>query len=429
MLNWAKTSYIRAVLGATLLLAAIIGLLLSAQNSVRAQDILRIAAVVNDDVISIYDLSARINIVIASSNLKNAPELRRQIAPQVLRTLVNEYLQTQEAIRLNFAATDSDVEFTIKQIEQKRGMGEGGFNKFVHANQLDREALLAQIRAEISWTKLIRRRLSSAISVGEDEIDEALARLEGNRGQPEYRVAEIFFSIESTSQEREIIDTAENLLRQVRQGAAFPEIARQFSQNATSAVGGDIGWVIPGQLPAEIDAIMPAMAPGDISDVIRTLDGAHIIKLIDRRTVLTANPLDARVHLAQLIVEDFGANSENVLDQIRQSHAESKNCADMIRRTANFTSSQSGELGELGLRDLPLDLRKAVINVQAGNLSVPLPFGRGIRILMVCSRVEAEVELPTRETMRRDIGNRRLELQARRYLRDLRRSAFVDFRV
>jgi len=429
MLNWVEISYTRAVLGAALLLAAMIGLLLPPQNPARGQDIMRIAAVVNDDVISIYDLAARINIVVASSNLRNAPELRRQIAPQVLRTLVDEYLQTQEATRLDIVATDSDVEFTIDQIEQNRGMGEGGFDKFVRANRLDRDALLAQIRAEIAWTKLIRRRLSSAISVGEDEIDEALVRLESSRGQHEYRVAEVFLSIESTSQEQEIIDTAENLLTQLRQGAAFPEIARQFSQSATSAVGGDIGWVIAGQLPAEIDTILPAMAPGDISDVVRTFKGAHILKLIDRRIVLTANPLDARLHLAQLIVENFGADSESVLDQIRQSHAESEDCADMLRRTASFTSSQSGDLGELGLRDMPLDLREAVLNVQTMNLSAPLPFGDGLRILMVCSRVEAEIKLPTRDSMRQDISNRRLELQARRYLRDLRRSAFVDFRV
>ncbi len=429
MLNWVEISYTRAVLGAALLLAATIGLLLPPQHAARAQDIMRIAAVVNDDVISIYDLAARINIVVASSNLGDAPELRRQIAPQVLRTLVDEYLQTQEATRLDIAVTDRDVEFTINQIEQKRGMGEGGLDNFVRANRLDREALMAQLRAEIAWTKLITRRLNSAITVGEDEIDEALARLESSRGQPQYRVAEIFLAIESTDQELEIMKTAENLLTQLRQGAVFPEIARQFSQSATSAVGGDIGWVIERQLPAEIDAILPAMAPGDISDVVRTFDGAHIIKLIDRRTVLTANPLDVRLHLAQLIVEDYGADSETVLDRIKQSHAQSKDCSDMLRRTAEFTSSQSGDLGELGLRDMPLDLREAVLNVQAMKLSAPLPFGRGFRILMVCSRVEAKVELPTRDSMRQDIGNRRLELQARRYLRDLRRSAFVDFRV
>jgi len=117
------------------------------------------------------------------------------------------------------------------------------------------------------------------------------------------------------------------------------------------------------------------------------------------------------------------------LEQIRLLHAQSENCPDMLRQTANFTSSQSGDLGELRLGDMPQELSQAVQDLQAMQLSAPLPFGRGFRILMVCSRVEAEVELPTRESMRRDIGNRRLELQARRYLRDLRRTAFVDFRV
>jgi len=429
MLNRVEISSIRAVLGAALLFAAVVGALIQPQSPARGQEIMRIAAVVNDDVISIYDLAARVKIVVASSNLRDAPELRRQIAPQVLRTLVDEYLQTQEAARLDIAVTERDIEFTIDQIEQKRGMGEGGFDKFVRTHRLNRDALLTQIRAEIAWTKLIRRRLNSAISVGEDEIDEALARLENSRGQPEYRVAEIFLSIESTAQEREIMKTAENLLTQLRQGADFRGIARQFSQSATSAVGGDIGWVILGQLPVEIDTILPAMAPGDISDVVHTFDGVHIIKLIDRRTVLTANPLDSRLHLAQLIVEDFGADSEPVLEQIRLLHAQSENCPDMLRQTANFTSSQSGDLGELRLGDMPQELSQAVQDLQAMQLSAPLPFGRGFRILMVCSRVEAEVELPTRESMRRDIGNRRLELQARRYLRDLRRTAFVDFRV
>ena len=429
MLNRVEISSIRAVLGAALLFAAVVGVLIQSQSPARGQEIMRIAAVVNDEVISIYDLAARVNIVVASSNLRDAPELRRQIAPQVLRTLVDEYLQIQEATRLDIAVTDRDVEFTIDRIEQGRGMGVGGLEKFIRTHRLDREALLAQIRAEIAWTKLIRRRLNTAISVGEDEIDEALARLESSRGQPEYRVAEIFLSIGSTAQEREIMKTAENLLTQLRQGAEFRGIARQFSQSATSAVGGDIGWVIIGQLPAEIDAILPAMAPGDISDVVRTFDGVHIVTLIDRRTVLTANPLDSRLHLAQLIVEDFGADSEPVLAQIRRLHAQSEDCPDMLRRTANFTSSQSGDLGELSLGDMPLELRQAVQNVQAMQLSAALPFGRGFRILMVCSRVNAEVELPTRESIRQDIGNRRLELQARRYLRDLRRAAFVEFRV
>ena len=265
--------------------------------------------------------------------------------------------------------------------------------------------------------------------MGEDEIDEALERLEDSRGQPEYRVAEIFLSIESPEQEREIMRTAENLLVQLRQGADFRGIARQFSESATSAVGGDIGWVILGNLSKQIDTILPDLAVGELSGLIRTFDGVQIVKLIDRRNVLTADPLDTRVHLAQLIIDDFGADRDLMIDHIKGVHGEAADCADMLERSDQFASPQSGDLGELTMGDMPVELREAVRNAKAGQLSAPLPFGNGFRILMVCDRIEAKVDLPTRAALRQDIGTRRLELQARRYLRDLRRAAFVDFRV
>ena len=419
----------RAIVGAALFIAVALGLLAPPPHQARGQEIMRIAAVVNDDVISIYDLAARIDIVVASSNLTDAPELRRQIAPQVLRSLVDEHLQIQEANRLDIAVGDKEIQFAINQIEKNRDIGVGGFDSFVNAHRLDREAVVVQIKAEIAWSKVITRRLNSAITVGEDEIDEALARLESSRGQPENRVAEIFLSIESPEQEREILKTAGNLLAQLRQGAEFTGIARQFSQSATSAVGGDIGWVIAGQLPAPIDAVLPDMAAGEISKIIRTFDGVHIVKLLDRRTVLTADPMKTRLQLAQLIIDDFAANQELVQEKIARAHAEAESCADMLRLSADFISPQSGDLGELSLGDMPLDLRQAVSQMEAMALSAPLPFGGGFRILMVCERDEATIDLPSRSDLRQAIGNRRLELQARRYLRDLRRSAFVDVRV
>ncbi len=418
----------RLVLGVALILATVFGLV-APPPSARGQEIMRIAAVVNDDVISIYDLAARVNIVVASSKLRDAPDVRRQIAPQVLRTLVDEYLQTQEAARLDIEVSKRDIEFAIDQIEKRQSLGERGFDNFVRNNRLDRDAVVAQLKAEIAWSKLISRRLNSAISVGEDEVDEALARLEENRGQPEYRVAEIFLTIESPEQEREIMKTAENLLVQLQQGADFRGIARQFSESATSVVGGDIGWVIIGQLSKQIDSILPGLAVGKVSGLIRTFDGVQIIKLVDRRNLLTADPLDTRVHLAQIIVDDFSNDRELILEHIRDVHSDAKDCADMLERSSKFASPQSGDLGELKIGDMPVDLREAVQNSMAGQLSQPLPFVNGFRILMICDRIEVKVELPTRAALRQDIGNRRLELQARRYLRDLRRAAFIDFRV
>ena len=105
----------RAIVGAALFIAVALGLLAPPPHQARGQEIMRIAAVVNDDVVSIYDLAARIDIVVASSNLTDAPELRRQIAPQVLRRLVDEHLQIQEANRLDIAVGDKEIQFAINQ--------------------------------------------------------------------------------------------------------------------------------------------------------------------------------------------------------------------------------------------------------------------------------------------------------------------------
>lgn len=394
-----------------------------------AEEIMRIAAVVNDQVISIYDLAARINIVVAASNIADAPELRRQIAPQILQKLVNENLQTQEAVRLNLAVTDLDIKNTLARIEQNLGVGPGGFENFITSRKLDREAAIQQVTAEIAWGKVVSARLRSKISVGEDEIDEVLTRLKNSRGQPENRIAEIFLAIQSPDQEEKISQTARNLILQLKQGGNFSSIAQQFSQSATSAVGGDVGWVIKGQLPKPIDQALSSMKKGEVSDVIRTFDGLHIIKLVDRRFILTANPLDAKLTLIQLITDGKVENNLLFKDKLDEVRSKSKNCGDILSLSSEFTSSQSGYLGTVTLRDLSPKLQKVVRSLQIMEISEPLSFKSGYRILMVCKREEKIVELPSRSSLRRDIGNRRLELMARRYLRDLRRSAFIDFRI
>ena len=394
----------------------------------QSQEIMRIAAVVNEDIISILDLRNRINIVISRSNLKDSTQLRRQIAPQILRVLIDERLQMQEAARLDINITDADVTSAIKQIEINRKLNKGGFKDIISKNKLDYDSVITQLRAELAWSRVISRKLRSKISVGEDEIDETLSRLESSRGQPENRIAEIFLSIETPTQESETIKIAENLLDQLKNGAEFSGIARQFSESATSAVGGDIGWVVAGELPINIESALEEMSKNQISQVIRTFDGVHIIKLLDRRYILTADPLKTQLHLAQFVIADR-KDRQKLLSAYSKAKLEVPGCENMINLTRNIVLPQSGSLGSIKLGDLPADLRAAVNRLAANEISTLLDFGDNYRILMVCSRKEEVISLPSRDSLRQDIGNRRLELQARRYLRDLRRAAFIDIRV
>ena len=176
-----------------------------------------------------------------------------------------------------------------RTVEERNGIDAGGFDEFLRSQGLDASTVSDQLRAELLWSKLVRSRLGPSVSVGEGEIDEALARLEANRGRPEYRVAEIFLPVESGDRENEVLAAATSLYEQLAAGAGFAQIARQFSQSATAAVGGDIGWVVEGQLPSEIEALLARMEAGSIAPPVRAFDGYYIVSLIDRRTVLSAD--------------------------------------------------------------------------------------------------------------------------------------------
>ena len=275
---------------AALLLLALLPILLAPTDRASAQETVGIAAVVNNEAISIPDLVARIDIAIVASRLRASEDLRRQLAPQVLRSLIDERLKVQEAERLGVTVREAEMANARRSVEQRNGIAAGGLDDFLRSQGLDVATVTDQLRAEILWSKLVRGRLGVAVSVGEGEVDEALARLEANRGRPEYRVAEIFLAVESGEQEGEVGAAATSLYEQLAAGANFGQIASQFSQSATAAVGGDIGWVLEGELPSEIEAVLVQLEPGSIAPPVRAFDGYTIVSLIDRRTVLSEAP-------------------------------------------------------------------------------------------------------------------------------------------
>ena len=273
-----------------LLLFALLPIVLTPMDRASGQEVVRIAAVVNSEAVSIPDLVRRIDVAIVSSRLQVSEELRRQLAPQVLRSLIDERLKVQEAERLGVTVSEADMANARRAVERRNGIPAGAFDDFLRRQGLDIVTVTEQLRAEILWSKLVRGRLGAAVTVGEGEIDEAIARLEANRGRPEYRVAEIFLAVESSEQEDEVRAAAASLHRQLTGGANFAQIARQFSQSATAAVGGDIGWIVEGQLPSEIESVLAGMEPGSIAPPVRVFDGYYIVSLIDHRAVLADVP-------------------------------------------------------------------------------------------------------------------------------------------
>ena len=230
----------------------------------------RIAAVVNDEVISVADLQSRLRMVMLSSNFPDSQETRQRIASQVLRTIVDEKLQMQEAKRQNVTATEDEINKAISQIEKQNNMQPDQLDAVLKAHGIERSSLVDQLTASIVWAKLVRRLVSQTNMVSDEEIDEAAKRIKESANEPQSRVAEIFLAVDSPQQDEEMRQLAQRLTEQMKRGARFSAVAQQFSQSPTAAVGGDLGWVRPEELSPELAKAVAQMRPGELSPPIRS---------------------------------------------------------------------------------------------------------------------------------------------------------------
>lgn len=427
---------------------------------------LRIAAVVNDDVISMADLAARMRFVLASSNIPDSPELRKRLSPQVLRGMIDEKLELQEAKRLKVTAAPKEVDNALSRIEQQNHLQKGGLDAYLKDHGLSRSSLIDQITASIIWTKVVQIRGNLVTPISEDEVTEALERLRIDEGQPRVRVAEILLTVDNPQQDEEVHRFADRLYEQLHQGANFSAVAQQFSQSATAAVGGDLGWMTPSQLSSEIAPVVQHLSPGQASQPVRVASGYQIVLLIDKQTPGVPHvsptpppaprpvpvgdvPPNAHVRLVQvmfpLAAKPSDEDRKKVIAQAKQVSETAKSCGEMAQLGREMAPRTSGDLGQIRVGDLPPELRQAVLTLAVATPSPPLPLRGGLGVLMVCERsgfpatvarpapppVEtsaAPPAMPTREEVADNLARERYDNLARRYLRDLRRAAMVDVR-
>ncbi len=397
-----------------------------------AQDVQRIAAIVNDEVISRYDVEQRVGLVISTSRLTDTAKTRRRLRRQILRGLIDESLQLQAARRHSIRIGKADMKRAYRFIEQQNKLPAGGLDRYLAAKRIPRSALEAQLRAEISWTKLVRRRLGRNVRIGDEEVDEVLARLRANAGRSELKIAEIFLPVDTPEQEAEVHRASLDLLRQLRDGAAFAAMARQFSRGATAAQGGGVGWVQPGQLAATLDQAIANLKQGGLSEPIRAAGGFYIIHLQERRRIVSAAKNSIKMHLKQIVLkvaEGAGDGAFEAGEELARVAAENTaNCGEVEAVAQAIPNATANDLGSVAAADLPPNIAAAVKDIAIGRFSAPIRNKAAVMILMVCKREEVQGKGFNRDRVSNNLARRRLAMLAQRYLRDLRRSAVVELR-
>jgi peptidyl-prolyl cis-trans isomerase SurA len=404
--------------------------LLAAAGAALAQES-HIAAVVNNDIITDGDVAARVKLVELSSNLPDTPDNEKRLTPQVMRTLIDEKLQMQEAKRLNLAVTADEVKKAIARIADRNNMKPGGIEELLKSRGIPVSSLDDQVRSSVAFSKIVEARVSQDVQISDDEINDAMKRLQADVGKPQNRVAEIFLAVDNPSQEPEVRQLADRLIEQIRAGANFSAVAQQFSQSPSAAVGGDIGWVTPGELSPILAEAVAKMNPGQMSYPIRTPAGIYILYLLDRRVFGAADPNKITLSLDEVVfpLAPGAAPDERqrVMAQAQQVSAEAKSCGQMAKIGAERAPQLSRQIPELLASDLNPDLRRKILALKVAEASPPMDLEGGIGVVMVCERKDPP-SLPTREEIGETLARQRLDALARRYMQDLRRGAYVDVR-
>lgn len=418
----------RCILATVLLLCA------ATSSPTRAADnSLRAAAIVNEDIITLYDLEQRIQLVMMSSNLPDNMETRSRMTQQILRHLIDERLQIQEAQHQHISVSQAEINSGISTIERQNNMHRGDFEALLKERGIDPETLRQQIRAEISWSTVMRRELYPDVHVGEEEIDARLESIRANLGQPEYMAAEIVLSVDNPTHEEEVRNSAVKLIDQLHQGASFSALARQFSQTGAAA-GGDLGWVSQGMLDDELFAALVTLEKGTISQPIRAVDGYHILFLRDKRIAGQNFSREPTIDLGQIFLNflpsSSAAEKEDLLLKIKDIVANNKGCEDLPAKLKRIPATEWNRPGKLTPSQLPPEVDALVSKLNPGEASPPLDTEGTRRMFVVCGRSEPNnTGIPTREEVRQRLENERMEIMAKSLLRNLRRGAFVELRI
>lgn len=390
---------------------------------------MRIAAVVNDEVITNYDLLERMRMVMVSSNLPDNPEVRQRIAGQVLRTLIDEKLELQEAKKENVTATEDEVKAALAQIEKQNNMQPGQLDAFLKSRGVDREAVVHQVTASLVWAKLVRRMAAQNTEISDDEVEDTLKRLRQHADEPQSHVAEIFLAVDNPTQEDEVRKLAEKLSEQMKQGSRFSAVAQQFSQSATAAVGGDLGWVRPDQLAPELAKEVAQLKPGELSPPIRSGGGFYLLLVLERRN---AGGADTVFDVVQVVLplppQADDAARRTAIAEADKLRAEFKDCPTMLRIGKAKAPEFSSE-GKLLASQIAPQLRNLIDKLSVGQPSPPIVQKNGVGVLMLCGKNTEKTGEITRQEATEALIKQRLDTLARRYMRDLRRSAYVDVRV
>ena len=394
-------------------------------NTAEAREVEGIAAIVNDEVISKFDVDQRVNLFLVTSGIERTPQNIDGLRRQVLRTLIQEKLQLQEARDSEIEISRAEINAAMQDMASGTNRSLDEVEKFLKDNNVHIRTMEDQIEAELAWNRFVRGRFGGQVSIGEIEIDETLERAEAAMNQDRVNINEILLLANNQLDGQRLMSEAAQIVQQLRAGINFGAVARQFSAASSSASGGNLGWIPVNQLDENIVPIIENMAAGDISDPIETSAGIYIVQLNSKQQ---SGGIDPMRNLFDLLIITYDVATEGHLAKLESLRDSFTTCKNTEAKAKEMDARNVTRTGQVELRRFPKNLQSEISTTEAGQVIGPKKNEKIAEMVVVCDRKDDQGATISRDAIENNLYSQRLAIMARRHLRELRRDSIVEYR-
>ncbi len=407
-----------------------------------AQPVDRIVAVVNTSVITEFELNSRVEQALAQlagqNQGKNALPPRRLLEKQLLERMITEKALMQVAEDTNIRFEGLALDRAIARIAQNNKMTPEAFRKELEAEGANFNAFREQIRSEMTIARLKEREVDNKLVITDAEIDNFLANsTQGGNQKDEFKLAHILvLTPEGASPEKlaELRVKADKALAELNAGADFVQVSASYSDTQNAVQGGMLGWRHEGQLPSLYAVALRDMKAGDLSPVLKSGNGFHILKLLDKRgkdvqTVIKQTLARHILVKTNEVVTDKDARNRLLLLKERLENGAS--FVELAKlHSDDLSANRGGDLGWLNPGDTVPEFERMMDGLKPNEISAPVQSPFGWHLIQVLERRDQDVtEERKRLDARREIRERKSEEAFEDWVRQARDRAYVEYRL
>ena len=398
----------------------------------------RVLVVVNDEAITQYDLAEQRRIVLAQLKASNiTPPSGDVLDKQVLERLIIERGLLQYAKDNGIRVDDTTVERTILRVAEENKLKPDEFRKVLEREGVAYPAYREDVRKQVVVQRIREREVDSKIAVSDAEVDNYLATIASQSGEDEYQLSHVYVTVPEQATP-DVVEArrkrAETALAQINGGKDFAEVAASYSDAPDASSGGNLGWRTPARLPSVFADIVRTMKPGQVSAILRSAGGFHIVKLADVRNRNQPTVVD-QTHARHILIKVNETTSEaegkTKIERLRDRIVSGAKFEDVARvNSEDASSARGGDLGWISPGDTVPDFERAMASLAINDVSEPVRSPFGWHLIQVLERRKQDVTQDRRrEQARNALRQRKSDEQFDDFVRQLRDRTYVEYKT